>query len=59
MHIMIEKTKGKFKKLNIKDISLEDKETYNLLSSARTVGVFPTGINWNERFDQKNATQSV
>ena len=34
------KTKGKFKKLNIKDISLEDKDTYNLLSSARTVGVF-------------------
>ena len=32
--------KGKFKKLNIKDISLEDKETFNLLSSARTVGVF-------------------
>ena len=36
----IRKTKGKFKKLNIKDISLEDKNTYNLLSSARTVGVF-------------------
>ena len=36
----IRKTKGKFKKLNIKDISLEDKDTYNLLSSARTVGVF-------------------
>ena len=36
----IRKTKGKFKKLNIKDISLENKDTYNLLSSARTVGVF-------------------
>jgi len=36
----IKKTKGKFQKLNIKDISLEDNETYKLLSSARTVGVF-------------------
>ena len=32
--------KDKFKVLNIKDISLDDKETYKLLSSARTVGIF-------------------
>jgi len=32
--------KNKSKTLNIKDISLDDKETYRLLSSARTVGIF-------------------
>ncbi len=32
--------KNKSKTLNIKDISLDDKKTYKLLSSARTVGIF-------------------
>ena len=32
--------KNKSKILNIKDISLDDKKTYKLLSSARTVGIF-------------------
>ena len=32
--------KNKYKALNIKDISLDDRETYKLLSSARTVGIF-------------------
>jgi len=31
---------GNLQKLDIKNISLDDKDTYNLLSSARTIGVF-------------------